>query len=93
MAARRAGRVRQVRSKTYLGAQFHRIAARRGAKRAAVAVGHSLLIIVHALLSRGTTFTDLGANYFDERDRDRVRRRLTRRLQALGYTVSLGPAA
>lgn len=81
------------RSKTYLGAQFHRIAARRGAKRASVAVGHSLLVIVHALLSRGTTFVDLGPNYFDERDREQVRRRLTRRLEALGYSVSLGPAA
>lgn len=81
------------RSKTYLGAQFHRIAARRGAKRASVAVGHSLLVIVHALLWRGTTFVDLGPNYFDERDHDQVRRRLTRRLEALGYTVALGPAA
>ena len=86
-AAHAAGRTR-----TYLGAQYHRLAARRGTKRAAVAVGHSLIIIAHAILARGTTFTDLGVNYFDERDREQVRRRLTRRLETLGYRVSVSPA-
>jgi transposase len=81
------------RSKTYLGAQYHRLAARRGKRRAAVAVGHSLLVIVHAILSRGTTYLDLGANWFDERDREAVRRRLTRRLESLGYDVSVTSAA
>jgi len=87
-AAHAAGRTR-----TYLGAQYHRLAARRGAKRAAVAVGHSLIVIAYAILARGTTFTDLGANYLDERDRDQVRRRLTRRLETLGYQVSVSPVA
>ena len=87
-AAHAAGRTR-----TYLGAQYHRLAARRGAKRAAVAVGHSLIVIAHAVLARGTTFTDLGANYFDERDREQVRRRLTRRLETLGYQVSVSAVA
>lgn len=86
-AAHAAGRTR-----TYLGAQYHRLAARRGAKRAAVAVGHSLIVIAYAVLARGTTFTDLGANFFDERDREQVRRRLTRRLETLGYQVSVSPA-
>jgi transposase len=81
------------RTKTYLGAQYHRLAARRGKKRAAVAVGHSILEIVYAILQRGTTFADLGVTYFDERDREAVRRRLTRRLESLGYQVSVEPAA
>jgi len=87
-AARAAGRGR-----TYLGAQYHRIAARRGAKRAAVTVAHSILVIVYHMLSDRCDYHDLGGNYFDERHREQVSRRLTRRLEALGYSVSLSPAA
>jgi transposase len=79
------------RSKTYLGAQYRRLAARRGAKRAFVAVGHTILVIVYAVLTSGQPFRDLGANYFDRRDADRLSRRLTRRLEELGYTVTLQP--
>lgn len=79
------------RTKTYLGAQYRRLAARRGAKRAFVAVGHTILGIVYALLTSGQPFRDLGANYFDRRDADRLSRRLTRRLEGLGYTVTLQP--
>jgi transposase len=78
---------------TYLSAQFHRLAARRGRKRAAVAVAHSILVIAYHLLSRGTTYQDLGATYFDQRDRWAVERRAVRRLEALGYKVTLDPAA
>jgi transposase len=81
------------RTSSYLGAQYHRIAARRGGKRAAVAVGHSQLVIAYHVLRDGQPFHDLGANYFDERDREHVRRRLTRRLGALGYQVTVAPAA
>lgn len=81
------------RTKTYLAAQYRRIAARRGGKRAAVAVAHSILVIAYQLLSHQTTYRDLGANYFDERDREHVRRRLVRRLEALGYAVAVSPAA
>lgn len=81
------------RTKTYLAAQYRRIAARRGGKRAAVAVAHSILVIAYQLLSHQTTYRDLGANYFDERDREHVRRRLVRRLEALGYAVEVSPAA
>ncbi|MGZ3675839.1 MAG: IS110 family RNA-guided transposase [Ktedonobacterales bacterium] len=77
---------------TYLAAQFHRLAARRGAKRAAVAVAHSILVIVYVLLTdQQDQYRDLGSQYFDERDRQAVQRRLVRRLEALGYTVSLEP--
>jgi transposase len=78
---------------TYLSAQFHRLAARRGRKKAAVAVAHSILVIAYHLLSRGTTYQDLGVNYFDERDRQAVERRAVRRLEALGFKVTLEPAA
>jgi len=86
-AAKAAGRSK----KTYLGAQYRRIAARRGAKRAAVAVAHSILVIVYHILTRHEPYHDLGVTYFDERDRQAVERRLVKRLQGLGYEVSLRP--
>jgi len=88
-AARAAGRTKG----TYLAAQYHRLAARRGTKRAAVAVGHTILVIAYRLLSEGDVYRELGDRYFDERDRHAVERRLVARLEGLGYTVSLDPAA
>ena len=89
-AARAAARTKG----TYLAAQYRRLAARRGAKRAAIAVAHSLLGIVYVLLTRQQQgYHDLGSHYFDERDRQAVERRLVRRLEALGYTVSLQPTS
>ncbi len=78
---------------TYLSAQYHRLVRRRGKQRALVAVGHSILIIVYNLLARKTTYRELGASYFDERERQLVERRLVRRLEQLGYVVSLEPTA
>jgi transposase len=79
---------------TYLAAQFRRLAARRGSKKAAVAVGHSILIIVWHLLEHADPYHDLGGNYFDTRAEPTVARHLVRRLKALGYTVHLDrPAA
>lgn len=78
---------------TYLSAQYHRLAARRGAKRAVVAVAHTILVIAYHILLRQQTYTDLGGNYFDERDREAVQRRLVRRLHALGFQVTLEPVA
>ncbi len=74
-------------------ALYRRLAARRGRKKALVAVGHTLLIIAYHLLTRRTDYQDLGAQYFDTRDRLAVERRLIRRLEALGYKVSLDPVA
>jgi transposase len=73
----------------YLKTQYHRIAAHRGKKKALVAVGHSILIISYHLLTRGQEYSDLGANYFDERDRNAVQRRCVKRLEKLGYSVQL----
>jgi len=76
---------------SYPAAQYRRLAARRGKKRAAVAVGHTLLRMAYYILSRATTYQELGGNYFDERDRAGVERRLVQRLEQLGYTVTLAP--
>jgi transposase len=81
------------RGKTYLSAQYHRLITRRGKKRAAVAVGHSILVIAYYLLTRGVPFSDLGQQYFDQRDRSALERRLVRRLEALGHHVVLAPVS
>ena len=77
---------------TYLAAQYHRLAARRGAKRAIMAVAHSILIIVYSLLRNGGEYRELGGNYFDERNRAATVRRAVRRIETLGYQVELQPA-
>jgi len=73
----------------YLSSQYHRLAARRGKKKAQVAVGHSILVIAYHLLTRKQPYSDLGANYFDERDRQAVTKRCLNRLQKLGFKVTL----
>src|SRR3990172_1765255 len=86
-AAHAAGRKKD----SHLSAQYHRLAGRRGKKRAAVAVGHSILVIVYHMLMEGTEYQDLGGNYYDLRDRIVLQRRLVRRLEALGLKVSVEP--
>jgi transposase len=78
-----------MRTKTYLGAQYRRLAARRGSKKAAVAVAHSILTIVYHLLLDGHAYDELGDSYFDQRQHQSVSRRLVQRLERLGYTVHL----
>ena len=73
----------------YLREQFHRIAGRRGKKRATVAVAHSIIVIVYHMLTRREPYRELGGNYFDERQRGAVTNRLVRRLEKLGYEVAL----
>jgi len=73
---------------SYLAALYHRLAARRGAKRAIVAVAHAILVIIYHLLRHGTSYRELGSNYFDERDRQATVRRAVRRLERLGYQVT-----
>ena len=77
----------------YLTAQYHRLAARRGKKKAVVAVGHTLLVIVYHVLMRHEEYHELGGNYFDERDKQAVTRRLVQRVEKLGYEVSLQPTS
>ena len=78
---------------TYLGAQFWRLARRIGKKRAAVAVGHSILVIAWHLLANDADYRDLGGEYFVNRDAERTRARAISQLQALGYRVTLEEAA
>jgi transposase len=78
---------------TYLAAQYQRIAARRGKKHALIALGHTILTIVYHMLTRKQPYQDLGAAYFDTRDQRRIEHRLVRRLERLGYRVSLQPNA
>ena len=80
------------RGKTYLASQYHRLAGHRGKKKAAIAVGHSILVIAYHLLARpDIPYQDLGRHYFDERDAERLKYRLLHRLEGLGFKVSLEP--
>jgi transposase len=75
---------------SYFQAQYRRLAGRRGKKRAVVAVAHTLLEVIYHLLSNSqSTFHDLGGNYFDTLDPQRLCRHLVRRLESLGYEVTL----
>jgi len=77
--------------KSYLSALYHRLASRRGKNKAVIAVAHAILVIVYHLLDRKESYRDLGPNYFDQRNKEAVRRRLVRRLQDLGYKVTAEP--
>jgi len=86
-AAWAAGRTKN----SYLGAQYRRLAPRRGKKRALIAVGHSLLVIFYHMLKYDVEYQDLGVDYFAKREPERLRNYLVKRLQLLGYQVSLTP--
>jgi transposase len=77
----------------YLGALFCRLAARRGKRRAAVAVARSMLVIAYHMLRNGTHYIELGADYFDKLNHQQLQRRLVNRLSQLGYQVTLEPVA
>ena len=76
---------------TYLAAQYRRLAKRRGRKRALVAVGHTLLGIIYHVLQRGTTYAELGPDFLDRLEPERLTRQLVKRLEALGHKVTLEP--
>ncbi len=76
---------------TYLAAQYHRLAKRRGRKRALVALGHTLLVIIYHVLKRGTTYAELGPDFLDRLEPERLTRQLVKRLQSLGHKVTLEP--
>jgi transposase len=78
---------------TYLSAQYRRLAGRRGRKRALVAIGHTLLVIIYEILKRRTTYHELGADYLDRLDADRVTNGLVRRLERMGHKVTIEPQA
>ena len=79
---------------TYLSGLYHRVARRRGKKRASVAVGHAILRAVYYLLSEpDREYLDLGADHFDLLHRDRLKKRLIDRLEALGLKIKVEEAA
>ena len=78
---------------TYFYAQFNRVARRRGRNKAAVAVAHSLLVVVYHVLKTGKPYVELGVDYFDQLDATRIERHHVRRLEQLGYNVTLSPLA
>lgn len=77
--------------KTYLSAQYRRLASRRGKKRAIVAVGHTILKIVYHMLKHRISYHDLGNDYFDRLNSESLKRHLVKRLEKLGHKVTLEP--
>ena len=76
-------------TKTYLGAQYRRMSKGRGIKRAAVAVGHSILVIYYHMLTTSQPYQEKGEDYFVHYDHQEKQRRLVRQLERLGYSVQL----
>ncbi len=78
------------RTNTYLGEQYRRLSKRRGSKRAAVAVGHSILVIYYHMIKTGEPYQEKGAEYFHQEERQRMQAQLIQKVERLGYQVS-GP--
>lgn len=76
---------------SYFSAQYHRLAGRRGKKRALIAVAHTMLIVIYEIIKHRTDYKDLGADYFAKLDPQRHKRYLVKRLEQLGYEVTLTP--
>jgi transposase len=84
-----AGRARR----TYLGAQYARLSRRRGKKKAAMAVGHSILVAAYCIIRDRVPYRDLGPDHFDHLASQRLTRHYLHRLEQLGHRVTLEPAA
>ncbi len=76
---------------TYLAAQYHHLAARRGKKKAILAVAHSILVIAYYLLLRGEEYRDLGGDYFDKLRPEQKAKHHIRQLERLGFSVVIQP--
>jgi len=81
------------RTSTALGARYRRVMRHRGHHKAVIAVAHAMLVIAYHLVSRETTYQELGVDYFDRRQADRAQRRAVQTLERQGYRVILEPAA
>jgi len=81
------------RSHTYLGERYRRLKKRRGSKRAALAVGHSILVIYYQMMKTGQEYQEKGEAFFVRKDHGKVERQLVRRLERLGYQVISPPPA
>jgi transposase len=78
---------------TYLSSLYHRLAARRGKKRAILAVAHSILVSIYPMLLRDESYTELGHDYLDQLKPEATAKRLVGRLETLGFEVALQPKA
>jgi transposase len=76
------------RSRTYLGEQYRRLKKRRGSKRAALAVGHSILVIYYQMMKTGEEYHEKGEAFFARKDQGKVEQQLVRRLERMGYQVT-----
>ena len=88
-AAQSAVRVKN----SYFAAYYHRLKARRGGKRALIAVAHAILVVIYHMLKDGTVYRDMGSDYFERLDREAIVRRSIRRLENLGYQVTVQEVA
>lgn len=79
------------RSRTYLGERSRRLKKRRGSKRAALAVGHSILVIYSQMMKNGQEYEEKGEEFFRRTDRGKVERQLVQRLERMGYEVRVQP--
>ena len=75
--------------KTYFGAQYSRIAARRGKNHATVAVAHSILTIVYYMLKNNAPYQELGPDFFEMRRKTTIVKKSVKRLEALGFNVTI----
>jgi len=80
-------------NKSYLSAKFHRIAARRGRKRALVAIGHAILVICYHILKDKVHYRDLGPDFYEKYKKQEIAKRTVKRLEALGYKVTIEDTA
>jgi transposase len=78
---------------TFLAAYYRRMRIRKGGSRAVIALAHHMIRIVHQVLSRNETYVEMGADYYDRQNRPRTAARLVKRLEKLGYQVSLQEVA
>jgi transposase len=77
----------------YLSAMYHRVASKRGKKRALIAVARTILQSCYYMIQRGAKYQDLGADYYEKRNPEGLARHLAKRIQKLGFTVTLAKAA
>lgn len=77
---------------TYLSAQYHRLARRRGKKKAVIAVGHSILVVIYHILKYDSSYHELGSDYFDRLNVIYVKNHFVKRLESIGYKVVLEPS-
>lgn len=78
---------------TYFYSLYHRISSRKGKNRASIAVAHSLLVVIYQMLKEKKTYNELGPDYFDNLNKNTKVKNLTKRIEALGYTVTIQEAS